>query len=339
MVTVYDKKLVLVCICFLALLFSATQASAAQPVKLRFANFPAAATFPCISMERWAKEVEKATSGAVQIETYPGGTLLNAKNMVRGVTRGLADIGCISIAYMPGAYPLLSAFELPLGFTSATEASAVMWDVHQKYRPAETSGFVVLAAFTSAPSRILSTRPLRDITDIKGMNIRASGVIADVVDLLGGLAVSMPQSDTHDALQKGIVNGVMTSLDVMQDYNFAESCRHVLNVDMPAYPFIFFMNAKKFNALPPETQEKLLAMGKEHSTWTGQYVDAHADEALVWSQEKYGTTVHTLSAEKTAALDELLAPLVTRWTAAADAKGIQAKAVLEDIKTLRALKQ
>jgi TRAP-type C4-dicarboxylate transport system substrate-binding protein len=36
-------------------------------------------SFSCVQMERWKTEVEKRTGGRVQIKTYPGGTLLGAK--------------------------------------------------------------------------------------------------------------------------------------------------------------------------------------------------------------------------------------------------------------------
>jgi len=32
-------------------------------ITLKYANFPPATTFPCVQMERWAKEVEKRTKG------------------------------------------------------------------------------------------------------------------------------------------------------------------------------------------------------------------------------------------------------------------------------------
>ena len=48
--------------------------------KLSYANFPPAPTFPCVQMERWKGEVEKRTGGQVSIDTYPGGTLLGAKD-------------------------------------------------------------------------------------------------------------------------------------------------------------------------------------------------------------------------------------------------------------------
>ena len=50
--------------------------AAAAPITLTYANFPPASTFPCVQMERWAKEIEKRTNGQVKINTFPGGTLL-----------------------------------------------------------------------------------------------------------------------------------------------------------------------------------------------------------------------------------------------------------------------
>ena len=74
----------------------------AELTKLSYANFPPAPTFPCVQMERWKKEVEKRTHGKIVVNTYPGGTLLGAKNMMDGVIAGQADIGCLCMAYQPG---------------------------------------------------------------------------------------------------------------------------------------------------------------------------------------------------------------------------------------------
>ena len=40
--------------------------AAEATIKLTYANFPPAPTFPCVQMEHWAKEVEKRTGGKVK---------------------------------------------------------------------------------------------------------------------------------------------------------------------------------------------------------------------------------------------------------------------------------
>ncbi len=306
-------------------------AAEAAPIRLRFANFPAASTFPCVSMERWADEVEQRTKGAVSVETFPAGTLLDARNMMRGVMQGQADIGCTSLAYHPGAFPMLSAFELPLGFASAEQASAAFYDFQARRKPKELSRFKVLAVFTSAPSQIMSVKPVPGREALTGLRLRAAGMTAEAVRAIGASAVSMPQSETPEALQKGVVDGVFSSLDVMQDYNFAEYCRHVLVADMPLYPFIIYMNLDAWNKLPAEVRAVMEDMGREHSVWTGRYVDAHATESLAWSVSTYDVSVTELSPEEKKRVLRDMAPVTEIWKEKAADKGLDAEAVLAEI--------
>ena len=307
-------------------------AAQAAPVKLRFANFPAAATFPCIAMEQWARDITERTNGAVSIETFPGGTLLEARNMVRGVMQGQADIGCISLAYHPGAYPFLSVFELPFGFSSAETVSTIMWDVYSRHHPKEVSRIKVIALYSSAPSQIMSTKPVIKPEDLKGLTLRASGILADVAASLGASPVSMPQSDAPEALQKGVVQGVFSSFDVLKDYNFAETCRYGLAVDMPVYPFMVFMNMKKWESLPDGVRKAIMDLAPEHSAWTGRYVDGHGRAAVKWSEETYGFTLTALDAAQKKALLDQARPVIEEWVARSEKKGVDARALLEEVK-------
>ena len=319
---------------FVLLLAALSPALAAEPIRLRFANFPAAATFPCIAMEEWAKVITERVAkagGAVNVETFPGGTLLEAKNMVRGVMQGQADIGCISLAYHPGAYPFMSVFELPLGFPSAEKVSRVMWETYVKHQPKELSKVKVIALYSSAPSQIMSTKPVKTAADLKGMTLRASGILADVAAALGASPVSMPQSDAPEALQKGTVAGVFSSYDVLKDYNFAESCRYGLSVDGPVYPFMVFMNQKKWDSLPENVQKTIMEYAPEHSEWTGKYVDGHGKRAVEWSTQTYGFSLTEMSEDGKKAILETAKPVIDAWVKTATGRGVNAKALLEEV--------
>ena len=98
-------------------------------IVLTYANFPPAPTFPCVQMERWAREVEKRTAGKVKVRTFPGGTLLPAKNILDGVVSGLADIGNFAMSYQPGRFPVSEVIDLPFGFTNSRVASLTLYDL------------------------------------------------------------------------------------------------------------------------------------------------------------------------------------------------------------------
>ena len=154
-------------------------------IKLSYANFPPAPTFPCVQMERWKTEVEKRTAGKVKVDTYPGGTLLGAKNMFDGVAAGTADIGNTCTSYFPGMFPVVEAIDLPLGWPSATVASLSLLDLVEKYKPKELEKFKVLTMFTCPPANVMSMKPILSLEDIKGYELRASGTGAKILGLLG----------------------------------------------------------------------------------------------------------------------------------------------------------
>ncbi|MDD2219552.1 MAG: TRAP transporter substrate-binding protein [Desulfoplanes sp.] len=311
----------------------------AGPVMLRYANFPPASTFPCVQMERWKQEVETRTAGQVQVQTYPGGTLLGAKNMLRGVMKGQADMGCLCMSYQPGVFPLTTVTELPVGFSSSTVASQVLWDLYQLYTPKEFAKVKVLAMFTSAPTNIMSRVPVRTPQDLEGLELRASGMASSVLDRLGATPVSMPMPETPEALQKGLVKGLLSSLEVMKDMNFAEYCPYVTRTDFQVYPFAVVMNMRTWNSLSPAVQKTMDDLAREQSVWTGTYMDAHVLDSLAWSKKTYGLTTFELDDVQKAAMQEKVMPLLEEWKGKAKDKGIDGEAVLTDLYRLKKVYQ
>ncbi len=313
-----------------------TAASALAGTTLTYANFPPAKTFPCVQMERWKTEVEKRTGGEIAVQTFPGSTLLNPKNMFRGVQTGQADIGCISTSYYPGVFPLMSVVNLPVAFTSTEVASRVMWDLFQKYQPEEFADVKVITMFTSAPSQIMSKVAVKSLDDLNGVELRASGSILQILAGLGAQGVGMPMSQTPEALQKGVVKGLVSSFDVLMDFNFAESCGHETITNLPVYPFAVIMNKARWESLSPEAKKVLDDLALEQAVWTGEYLDQHIEDSLAWSKKKYQVEVHQLTADEHARIKEVASPLVEQWKADAAKAGLDGDAILADMLALKA---
>ncbi len=307
-----------------------------QVITLSYANFPPKITFPCVQMERWAEEVEKRTGGAVKVQTFPGSTLLGAKNMLRGVQEGQADIGCLSLAYYPGVFPLTTSTNLPVGFSSATVASLTLWELYQKHQPKEFENLKVLTMFTSAPSNVMSKVPMKTLADMRGVELRGSGSLLRMIELMGAQPVGMPMSQTPEALQKGLVKGLVSSLEVLMDFNFAEICRYETIANLPVYPFAVVMNKDKWNALPDQAKKVLENLGREQALWTGQYMDQHINKALKWAREKYGIEIFKLSDGEMAGIREKSKGIISAWKAEAEKAGYDADAVLKDVRALKA---
>ncbi len=308
---------------------------AAQAKVLRYANFPPATTFPSIQMDAWIEAIEKRTQGQVDVQTFPGGTLLDVKSMLRGVARGQAEIGCISMLYYPGAFPLFELFGLPLGFTSAAEASYVAWEIFKVHKPKELARYKVLSIFSSAPSQIMSSKPVQNIADLQNIPLRASGSISDALEAMGGRVVSIPMSETPEALQKGVVDGVCSSWDTLYDMNFAERCSFGLTVNMPVYPFAIIMHKATWESLPKAVQEAMDAYADTHVEYTGTLVDEAGKKALNWAVDTHNFQVTKISAAEQNQMDTATKPLIDAWKKRAEEKGLDAQSILTDIEKFR----
>lgn len=335
MKTDYLFKTILMVLCLAVAAALAPAPVKAAPLTLTYANFPPASTFPCVQMERWVKEIEKRTNGQVKINTFPGGTLLAAKNIFDGVIGGTADIGNFAMSYQPGRFPVSEAVDLPLGIPSARVASLVLYDLINQYKPKEFEKVKILTMFTCPPADFMTSKPVRALRDLKGMELRVSGTGADVVKNLGGIPIAMPQSETPEAIQKGIVKGIVSSLEVLKDMNYAAYCPFATDTSLFVVSFAVVMNQDKWNALPADVKKAMDDMRVEQAEWTGKYVDDHVAESLAWSKQKYNHEVIQLPDADKEEIRKLVKPMIDDYVKKVSAQGLPGAEIVADVEKLK----
>ena len=321
---------------FIASFLISPPLASSQTITLKYANFPPATTFPCVQMERWAKEVEKRTNGKVKVQTFPGGTLLPAKNIFDGVLTGMADIGNFAMSYQPGRFPISEAVDLPLGFSSARAASLALYDLVEKYNPKEFEKVKIITLFTCPPADLMTSKPVRALKDLKGMELRVSGTGSDVIKRLGGIPVAMPQSETPEAIQKGVVKGIVSSMEVLKDFNFAAYCPFATEANLFVVSFAVVMNKDKWNSLPADVKKVIDDMRREQAEWTGKYVDDHVKESLAWSKQKYNHQVLEFPAADKAEIPKLLKPMIDDYIKRVTGTGLPGEQIVKDTYLLKA---
>ena len=318
-----------------AALLGGAASAAAATINLSYANFPPAATFPCVQMERWAKELEKRTAGKVKVNTFPGGTLLNAKNIAEGVASGVADIGNFAMSYQPGRFPVSEAIDLPYGFTSSKTASLVLYDLIQKYKPKEFEKVKIITVFTCPPTNLMTSKPVKSLADLKGLELRVAGTGTEIAKRLGAVPIAMPQSETPEAIQKGIVKGMISSLEILQDMEFASYTPYATVANLPVVSFAVVMNKAKWDSLPADVKKAIDDLSREQAAWTGEYVDQHVQEALAWSRKNYNHQLFTLPAADQKKVSELLQPMIDDYVKKVSAQGIPGKQIVADVLALK----
>jgi len=273
----------------------------AQPVKLTFSVFFPPTHEQAKAADAFAKEIEKATNGMVQISMFPGGSLSKPDAVYDGVVKGISDMGLSCFAYTRGKFPITAALDLPLGYPNGKIATKVANDFINNFKPEELKDVKVLYVTAHGPGLLHTKKPVKTLKDLKGMKIRATGLSAKIIEALGGIAVGMSQPETYESLQKGVVNGTIGPIEVLKGWKQAEVIKSTTDCKEIGYTTAMFVviNLTKWNSLPKETQD---IIEKTSAQWTdihGEAWDKSDAEGLEYTKEKKNGVVTLEPAEST----------------------------------------
>jgi len=252
-----NRALMILLIVILGVAF-ATPALSAKPIKLKFANyFPPPARHSKIC-EEFIAELSKRTNGRVEIQYFAGGSLLKAPAIYNGIVTGITDIGLAHIEYTPGRFPVSGACELPLSYPSAWVANQVANDFYSMFKPKEWDDVRVLWMHSSNPNvMITAKKPVTKLEDLKGMTIRAPGIVGYTVSALGATPAPTPVMEVYDAMSKGVIDGVNIPFETMKTFRFGEVAKYATSSWQVGnvYTFYVAMNKNSYAKLPPDIKE------------------------------------------------------------------------------------
>jgi TRAP-type C4-dicarboxylate transport system substrate-binding protein len=275
-----------------------------KPVVLRLAHFfPKTHPAETELVAGWAKEIEEATGGAVKIESYENETLLKAADIYKGVIDGIADIGLSCFSYTPGSFPMLEVFELPgIIYENSYSASMTAWEAINHLDPEEIKDTKLMMVLATGSGDLFMREPVKALEDLNGKIIRATGASAPTITALGATPEAMSQADAYEALQKNMVNGNLGPIEVLQTWNHADFCKYITKTPF-LYNTLFFitMNLNKWNSLPSDIQEKILAVNEEYQEKVAAGLwDKQNEVALEWAKNEKGIEVLELPEDEMA---------------------------------------
>jgi TRAP-type transport system periplasmic protein len=287
--------------------------------------FPATHPAEVTLVQGWAKALNTASNGQIVIKSYPGEALAKAADIYNAVTQGTADIGLSCFAYTASRFPVLASFELPgILYASAKAASMVAWEGIQTLNPAEIQDTHLLMVVATGPGDLFTQTPVRNLADLKDMEVRATGVSADTLKLLGAVPVGMPQSETYDSLSKGVVKANLAPDEVLKGWKNAEVVKYVTKTPF-LYNTLFFvtMNKAKWDAIPADLQKIITDTTKKfyEDTASGLW-DIQNKAGLEYAVNDYKIEVISLTEEETGIWLDTVKPIQDNYLAGLKDKGI-----------------
>lgn len=315
-------------------LMMATSPVVAEEVTLKISHFlPAGAPMQKKVLEPWCETLKTESAGRIACQFYPamqlGGT---PAQLVDQAKNGVADVVWTAPGYSTGRFPRIEAFELPFVVKDASSGSRAVWRFYEAHAKEEFAAFKVLAFHVDGGQALHSgTKAVEKLEDWKGLKLRASTRLgAKTVAALGAAPVAMPPAQLTEAISKGVVDGAMTSWELVVPLKLDEVTKfHGQPPKGEAHPsatvLMVLMNKEKYESLPADLKAVIdrttgLAMTERlGAVFDGENANAH--EVAVRS----GGRIADFSPEMMASMRAAVAPVEEEWLAMVAAKGIDGK--------------
>jgi TRAP-type C4-dicarboxylate transport system substrate-binding protein len=271
----------------------------------------------------WGKDIEKATAGRITVTVFAANTLSPPMQVYDNTVKGVVDVGTCLLAYSPGRLPLSEVLQQPLGYKNGYQATRLGNAYYKKFKPKEFDDVEVMFLHGAAPGFIFTKNPAKSVADIKGLRIKANAENADIVRNLGASPVTMPVSETYDALSRGVVDGCLFPLEALQGFKIAEVIKTVLEDYPMSYMTSMYaiMNKAKWNAISPADQKAIEKINEEYIEKFGKkWVELDA-KAVEFAKGK-GVTLVKVSKEDEAFTAERMKPILENYVKMTKSKGL-----------------
>ncbi len=315
---------------------------AAQEVTLRLHQFlPPMATVPNKVLKPWADAVMEKSGGRIKIEHFDAMSLGGGPpELMDQAIEGVADITMTVVGYTPGRFPKTEVFELPFMMTDSVATSkAFMELVETELQDDEYKDVKVLGAWVHGPGVIHSNTGVTTLEDMEGKKLRApTRIIGDLLKELGATPVGMPLPAIPEALSKGVIDGTVIPWEVTPAIKLSELATNHTEFSgaeaLYTATIVTVMNKDAYEAMPDDLRAILDAESGQHLTAFAGAEMLAADKPGRDIAEANGNTIVTLDAAEVARWKAAAQPVVDRWVAEMEAKGIDGQDLITRAKAL-----
>jgi TRAP-type C4-dicarboxylate transport system substrate-binding protein len=323
--------------------------SARCTIAAAVAAFGLTAAQPAIAAEKWdlyvynavstvaavkglnvvIEQIEKETAGELTLRLHLGGSLpINTTTITQAVSDDVVQMG--DDGYFLGNIPIGGVLRLPLLIRTLDEykkAAAIMAPYLEK--AFEKKGAVVLGQYLYPFQVAFSSKKLTSLADIKGQKIRVtSPEQGDFIKRLGGVPVTLGAPEVPSALDRGVVDGVLTAStgggNVWKDllkFNYRLGINY--------FNSVVIVNKERFGKLSPEVQAKVRKIVETNMPLITKAMEEE-EEGLT---KKFADGGMTVTPEAAGDIDVGMKAISSYWDEWAKSKGPDAVAALKQVRT------
>jgi len=284
--------------------------------------------------------IEKATGGKLKIELYD--TLVNGPEQPAAVRDGRLDASFAVSPWLSAEAPYMNFGHLP-GLLTEVATYQKMLDPLLRGETAkvwETKyGAVQLMTGVFEEQCIISRARVHTVSDFYGKKVRVHNTeAATLMNKLGAAPTPVPFGEIVPALQRGIVDLVMTSVGTANGFGFHTVAKHVSLWKIgTVVPWSFVVGKDAWAKLPPDVQQKVAAelrrIEDEHFAEHDAFNKKNIEEF-----KKNGMEVYFAPPEELAKVfaPENVNAVYEAWYALNDKAGTDGRGLIKKIQELKA---
>jgi TRAP-type transport system periplasmic protein len=249
--------------------------------------------------EYFADQVRERTGGEVVVEIFGSGTLHPFNKAIDSVLGGVSDISAITG----------SDTRLPCSYVTQFMPVPIDWERHveldQKYNAlladefAEIGLVTVLSSNFSYDQEWWFKTPVDSIDQLNGMLVRSVGpVVTHIIEKWGGKAVFIAPGEVYQSAERGVVDGINMGVATYSSWKLWDVMPHMINANLFYGNVMYSMNKNKFDALPPEHQEAIMAAGRDAAEWIKPHYESWINEQVGLAVMKGGGSARALAPEE-----------------------------------------
>lgn len=202
------------------------QSASEKVIKLRVADMSPPHSNTTQFLEWWGSEIEKRTQGQVKFEYYWSASLVKGMEQMSSVANNVIQATPYYSAYHPDKAPLPVISGLPLICSKGTikgslKASDEFYrttpDLQKEY---QANNVKYMCPLVVSYPFLWSKVPIRTVSDLQGLTMRAFGVQATLLSSLGCSMVNVEVPEIYNVLERGVVKA--TWLQLSLGYNFED---------------------------------------------------------------------------------------------------------------------
>jgi len=313
---VFCRLVVLHCLA-LALVVLLTSSVVASEINWKLFSYLPSSEKVVQTYKEMADDIYKSSKERLKITVYSAGELpYKPVDGIKIVSTNKVQMADGAVGFLAGDVPAFNVYGMPFvctnfeGLFEGLKAIKPIMDQELKDR------FKIKTFFhwTMPPQNVWTVKPIKTLDDFKGRKIRAwNPEQVTMLKLLGAVPVSIASAEVPTSLQRGVIDGAITSALSVSNWKMYDFVHYGLMINFSMGHQFVLINSKEFDKLPGDIQEllnsKAVEWDKKFQKLTPQFEVGARKNLLA-----HGMELNELSPDDMKKAQEIMRPMWEEWT-------------------------